>query len=130
MKEVEMADFLAAHAEALVSGADEKQWLAGYERHEVEAAAPLLEVARLLQRVLVPVPTPAPFRTRLREALSGGAAIGSGVKGTVTVSSRRRPRVWLGAAAVGSILSLAGLLFFWRRRGYPLPAGDRLKFSS
>lgn len=130
MKEVEMADFLAAHAEALVSGVDEKQWLAGSEQHEVEAAAPLLEVARLLQRVLVPVPTPTPFRTRLREALSGGAPTTSGMERKVTVSARRRPRVWLGAAAVGSILSLAGLLFFWRRRGYPLPAGDRLKFSS
>lgn len=130
MKEVEMADFLAAHAEALVSGADEKQWLAGYERGEVEAAAPLLKVARLLRQVLVPVPTPPAFRARLRQALSDGAAISSGAKGTVTVSAQRRPRVWLGAAAVGSILSLAGLLFFWRRRGYPLPAGDRLKFSS
>lgn len=124
MKEVEMADFLAAHAEALISGIDEKRWLSGYQRHEVEAAAPLLEVARLLRRALVPVATPAPFRSQLRQALSSGA------EGRVTVSTRRRPRVWLGAAAVGSLLSLAGLLFFWRRRGYPLPAGDRLKFSS
>ena len=124
MKEVEVANLLAAQAEALVSGTDEEQWLADYDSHTLASAQHLMEVARLLRRVLVPVPTPTPFRSHLRQALH------SGREGMVTVSDRRRPRVWLGAAAVGSVLSLAGLLFFWRRRGYPLPAGDLLKFSS
>ena len=130
MKEADLVNLLAAHAEALVSGVDEKQWRSGYDPRDVEAAAALMEVARLLRRVLVPVPTPTPFRSQLREALSSGAEPPSKVEPSITVSNRRRPRVWLGAAAVGSILSLVGLLFFWRRRGYPLPAGDRLKFSS
>lgn len=124
MKEIELADLLAAQAEALVSGTDEKRWLSDYDSYQLEAAKPLMDVARLLERVLVPVATPAAFKTQLRQALASGA------QGSVTVSDQRRPRVWLGAAALGSILSLAGLLFFWRRRGYPLPAGDRLKFSS
>ncbi|MDX1686889.1 MAG: hypothetical protein R3248_02810 [Candidatus Promineifilaceae bacterium] len=128
MKEVELANLLAAQAEALVSGTNEKQWLADYHSHQLEAAGPLMEVARLLKRVLIPVPTPAPFRSQLRQDLFSGA-YSSGAKGSVNISTRGRPRMWLGAAAVGSILSLAGLLFFWRRRGYPFPAGDRLKFS-
>jgi len=130
MKEDDLANLLAAQAEALVSGTDERQWLADYDPHKLEAARPLMEVARLLRRVLVPVPTPAPFRSQLRQALSSGAEPSAGVEGSVAVSARRRPRVWLGAAALGSILSLAGLLFFWRRRGYPVPAVDHLKFSS
>lgn len=129
MKEVELANLLAAQAEALVSGTDEKQWLADYHSHQLEAAEPLMEVARLLRRVLVPVPTPAPFRSQLRRDLFSGAETPARAKGSVTISTGRRPRMWLGAAAVGSILSLVGLLFFWRRRGYPLPVGDRLKFS-
>lgn len=130
MKEIELADLLAAQAEALVSGTDEEQWLSDYDPRKLEAAQPLMELARLLQRALVPVPIPAPFRSQLRQALASRVETSSVAEGSVTVATRRRPRVWLGAAAVGSILSLAGLLFFWRRRGYPLPAGDLLKFSS
>lgn len=136
MREIELVNLLAAQAEALVFGTDEEQWLSDYDPHTLAAAQPLMALARLLQRALVPVPTPAPFRSQLRRKLSSGARTAGSAEtppataASVTLSDRRRPRVWLGAAAVGSVLSLAGLLFFWRRRGYPLPAGDRLKFSS
>ena len=130
MQDVDLVDLLAAQAEALVSGTNESQWLSDYEPHKLEAARPLMEVARALRRVLVPVPTPPAFRAQLRDELISGATPSSRARNPVTISAPRRPRVWLGAAAVGSLLSLAGLLFFWRRRGYPLPAGDLLKFSS
>ena len=130
MQEADLVNLLVAQAEALVSNTDERQWLSDYEPRKLQAARPFMEVARLLRRLLVPVPTPPAFRLQLRNELLSGAASSPRARKTVAISAPRRPRVWLGAAAVGSILSLAGLLFFWRRRGCPLPAGDLLEFSS
>jgi hypothetical protein len=68
---------------------------------------PLLELAKAIKRVLVPVQPSPLFRAQLQQQL---------VQGQLPRERRRYRTVWLGAAIIGSLLSLAGLLFIILRR--------------
>lgn len=70
---------------------------------------PYVELIEMLQQSLQPVEMRAESRERLYASLLNED------EGAMTFLERSTPRMWLGAAALGSVLSLAGL-FLWRRR--------------
>ena len=120
MKEERVLDLLSAHADALNRGEPHDAWLSRQTDLPAELP-PLLETARILQRTLIPLPVPTRFQSRLL----------SDLQATMRRRSwRARPRIWVGAAAVGSLLSLVGLLFFWQRRRLPQVWNEHLNFSS
>lgn len=110
MRKQELLDALAKHADALNSGYDTaSQWLARYPEHEPELRT-FLQLASEIKKVLVPVDVPDQFRLQLHHGLMIQPL-------PFTDDETGRPkRVWLGVAAVGSLLSLAGLSLLLSRR--------------
>ena len=110
MQQHELLQFLTAHADALNVGAEEVQRL--LRRYPLLAAetAPLLYLAQQLKQTLVPVVVPAAFREELRAQLTEPQQ----KRGVGSPGSSRT--LWLGAAAVGSLLPVVGLILFWLRR--------------
>lgn len=107
-------DLLAAHADALnetenVEKFDTEAWLSRYPltTANVSSWIPLLELAKAIKRVLVPVQPSTLFRSELRRQL---------VQGQLPRQRRRFRTVWLGAAVIGSLLSFLGLLLILLRR--------------
>ncbi|MFQ5398157.1 MAG: hypothetical protein ACE5E7_01010 [Anaerolineae bacterium] len=106
---------LAAHADALNAGADGEAfdsaaWVARNYPSEAGRFLSLLLLAHAIKRVLAPVAPPLLFKSELRHRLENYAP-------TVEVELRpARRMVWLGAAVIGSALSLAGLILWLLRR--------------
>ena len=120
MREAVTANVLTAHADYLVSIKtwDEDQ-MKRLPTHQVELE-PLLGIAERLNEALKPV-TPAPaFKTRLRQELLAEAERHAEERGIVKrVPFLRRKEVVIGvAAAIGSVLSVAGIVvaLLWRQR--------------
>jgi hypothetical protein len=120
MREAMIASVLTAHADYLVSIKtwDEYQ-MKRLPTHQDELA-PLLGIAERLNETLKPV-TPAPaFKTSLRQELLASAARRAEERGIAKrVPFLRRKEVVIGvAAAIGSVLSVAGILvaLLWRQR--------------
>lgn len=109
-----LQDLLAAHAEALNQGQEGVSQLLQSYPSLPPNGRPLLALAWQLKRALVPVPVPASFKAELRQSLLSAAG-GERQAPMVVGRGGRRP-LWMGAAAVGSLLPLLGLLLFWRRR--------------
>ncbi|UCC86056.1 MAG: hypothetical protein JSV81_14500 [Anaerolineales bacterium] len=118
MPENVLVEVLAAHADRLVGNqANGEDFLELFPDHKAELA-PLLRVAERVRAVLVPVtPTPA-FETGLKKDLLEAAIRRvEEQKSKKKVSFLRRRGVLIGAA-VGSVLSVAGIIaaLLWRQR--------------
>lgn len=118
MPETVLVEVLAAHADRLVGNqANGEDFLELFPDHKAELA-PLLRVAERVKAVLVPVtPTPA-FETGLKKDLLEAAIRRvEEQKSKKKVSFLRRRGVLIGAA-VGSVLSVAGIIaaLLWRQR--------------
>jgi hypothetical protein len=119
-KAVVIANVLTAHADYLVSIKtwDEDQ-MKRLPTHQDELA-PLLGIAERLNETLKPVPPAPAFKTRLRQELLASAARRAEERGIAKrVPFLRRKEVVIGvAAAIGSVLSVAGIVvaLLWRQR--------------
>ncbi len=115
MHEDVIADILAAHADHLVRNQSrDEDYLSLLCDHRAELA-PLLQIAKRVRAILVPVaPSPA-FEAGLRQDLLVAAIQRTEEQ---RVPFLRRKGVIIGAAAVGSVLSVAGIVaaLLWRQR--------------
>ena len=109
MKRNELVELLASHADLLNAGEEQADaYSARYgSRDEISA---LFLLARRLKLALAPVSPGAAYR----EQLYGELAQTPG-QIVVSTSPSYGRKVWFGAATVGSLLSLAGLVFWLRR---------------
>ncbi|HSM58672.1 MAG TPA: hypothetical protein VK879_21135 [Candidatus Sulfomarinibacteraceae bacterium] len=110
-----LLDLLSAHADALNQGQESVGRLLRSYPALPPGARPMLALAWQLKQTLVPVPVPPSFRAELRRQLHTAAGEGRPAPMVVSTGGRWRP-LWMGAAALGSLLPLLGLLLFWRRR--------------
>ena len=113
-----VAEVLAAHADHLMGNqVNSEEYLSLFPAYRAELA-PLLRLAERVKAALVPV-TPSPtFEAELKQELLA-AALQRAVKRHVKqpVPFLRRRGFLIGAAAVGSALSVAGIvaaLLWWR----------------
>jgi len=74
-----------------------------------DSLQPLLDMARRLRATLVPVQPAATFRDELHRRLTA-AAQQLAVREQIWPSRNRRVEVFIGAAALSSLLSLVGLI--------------------
>jgi hypothetical protein len=96
---------LSDHADALndaedPSEFDSRAWLSGHAPSQKKQSLLLLELAQAIKRALVPVTTPQPFRSELRQLLDAASPAALTVK-----RSYHRALLW-GAASVGLFLIL------------------------
>ena len=109
-----VVEVLAAHADHMISdeagGAGSKDYLDLFPDYRAELK-PLLGIAERVKATLVPV-TPSPaFETGLKQDLVAAAIQRAKEKEErKRVSFLRRRGVLIGAAAVGSVLSVAGIV--------------------
>ena len=114
-----IVEVLAAHADHLVGDkASSVDYLSLFPAYRTELA-PLLRIAERVRAVLAPVPPSPAFEAGLKQDLLA-AAIQRAEKrrNRKQVSFLRRPAVLIGAAAIGSALSVAGIVaaLLWRQR--------------
>ena len=123
MKKDELAEILAAHADALIEGRDiSAQFLSRFPEQSAELSA-LFQLASSVRSSLTPVSSPD-FRSRLQRQLTEYAP-----SGPITIAPASRPRlVWLLAAA-GSLLPVAGLAI-WAVRRFRAPESRRTQAAS
>jgi hypothetical protein len=119
MRDKVVAEVLAVHADHLVGGkTNSEDYLSLFPAYRADLA-PLLRIAERVKAALVPV-TPSPaFEAGLRQDLLAAAiqrAIGRSPEKPVPFLRRRG--FLIGAAAVGSALSVAGIVaaLVWRQR--------------
>jgi hypothetical protein len=119
MPENVIVEVLAAHADRLAGNkANGEDFLKLFPDHKAELA-PLLRVAERVKSVLVPVaPTPA-FELGLKKDLLEAALQRAEEQSSERQVSFLRRRGVLIGAAVGSVLSVAGIIIaalLWRQR--------------
>ncbi|MCB9423314.1 MAG: hypothetical protein H6667_26200 [Ardenticatenaceae bacterium] len=105
MKQHELIDLLADHADALNRGEDVSVWLAEHEwAANISSVLVLLQVAEAVKRALVPAAPSLLFRSELKNRLLANDVY--------VVEKRPFPKtLWLGAA-----VSVIGLVIFLLRR--------------
>jgi hypothetical protein len=103
MNEERMAEVSAAHAEQLI-GYPEAMRQIHTTAEERSRLAPLLQLAERLQQSMQPVQPSAAFVHNLGKALAESA------KRQITLSRRLRRGALIGAAALGSLLSIASVV--------------------
>jgi hypothetical protein len=119
MPENVVVEVLAAHADRLVGNkAQSEDFLKLFPDHKAELA-PLLRVAERVKAVLVPVAPQPAFELGLRkDLLEAAIQRAEEQRSPRQVSFLRRRGVLIGAA-VGSVLSVAGIIIaalLWRQR--------------
>ena len=110
MVAMELDDILMTHADALARGEDYTEQLLDRYPGQRRQLLPLLSLARLLRSALVPVEPPADFVA----ALAAELAIYDGTPASATPAVQRYGII--GAAAVGTLLSVAGVAYWLYRR--------------
>lgn len=119
MRENVVTEILAAHADHLVgSETSGEDYLNLFPNYRAELA-PLLRIAERVKAVLVPVTLSPAFETGLKQDLLVAAIRRAEEKrDQKQVSFLRRRSVLIGAAALGSALSVAGIVaaLLWRQR--------------
>lgn len=103
MNERRTTEVLAAHAEEL-TGRSEAMRQIGITDEERNGLAPLFQLAEQLQQTLQPVQPSAAFVRSLGRELVNSAGQ------QVALTKRLRRGVMIGAAALGSLLSIASLV--------------------
>lgn len=115
-QEALLEDILEAQADTLAVGGDDTPYLRLFP-HLQARLVPLLSLARYLQRVLVPVRPSAQFRESLRAGLLTAAHQRIPAAAAAGGAAWRPQWEWIvGAAAVGSAVSIAGVAAFLIRR--------------
>jgi hypothetical protein len=113
MKTKDLIELLADHADALNQGRDTTAALLNHYGHDTPELATLLSLARSLKTAMEPVAPAAAFKANLYHQLR---------QGHLTPTPQPvRSIWWIGAATVGSLLPLAGLLIWFLRRPRPQP---------
>jgi len=111
-----MKDILDAQAEHLIQGVDDDACLRLFPRLR-ERLEPLMLIAQHLKDALVPTRPSTEFRESLRAGLLTAARQRSPSRSLWPSHSWRPQKEWvIGAAAVGSAVSLAGVAAFLIRR--------------
>jgi len=101
---------LAQHADLLNAGEDRTS--AYVRQFDLgEEAASLLQLARSAKKALKPVDPRIGFREQLYHEL-----MQLDPRYTLTATGRVGRKAWVGAATIGSLISLAGLVFWLRRQ--------------
>ena len=106
-----IVEVLAAHADHLIGNeADSADYLTLFPAYRAELG-PLLRIAERVKGVLVPVTLSPAFESGLKQELLATATQRAEEQGQGRkVSFLRRRGVLIGAAAVGSVLSVAGIV--------------------
>ena len=125
MAKRELIEILATHADKLNGGVNEEaEYLATLPEHR-DTLQPLLTVARKVKEALAPVEPDSAFCENLRLSLLAAARQRSASRlslraGGSTKSQRplhlfrrRRKEILIGAAALGSVVSVAGIVAYW-----------------
>ena len=113
-------EILATHADKLNVGANEEaKYLATLSEHQ-DTLQPLLTTARKVKDALAPVEPDSAFCENLRLSLLAAAHQRSASRLSSTKSqrpvhlfTRRRKEILIGAAALGSVVSVAGIIAYW-----------------
>jgi hypothetical protein len=103
MDEKRATEVLSAHAEQLL-GRPQAMRQAGPTSEEISQLAPLFQLAEQVYRTMQPVQPSAVFVRSLGQELMDGA------KRQAALTKRLRRAVLIGAAAVGSLLSIASMI--------------------
>lgn len=101
-----LSEILMTHADGLNQGVDQTHQLVERYADIFPELPVLLRLGQLLKQVLVPIKARPAFSQELRRHLLGQPLV---LPASVPASNRR---IWIGAATVGSILSVTGVLFF------------------
>jgi len=113
-------EILASHADKLNAGTNEEaEYLATLPEHQ-DTLQPLLALARKVKDALAPVEPDPAFRENLRLSLLAAAHQRSASRLSSTKSKRpvrlfrrHRKEILIGAAALGSVISVAGIVAYW-----------------
>lgn len=111
MKKRELQNILTEHADQLITGRDQTE---AFIRQHADQSPELAQLLRLAQRictVLIPVSPRATFIQQLQQDL-----LQVDQQMAVAIPESDRRPTWIGAATLGSLLSLIGLLLFLRRQ--------------
>ena len=119
MDDREWTEILATHADKLNAGANEEaEYLATLPKHP-DALQSLLTLARKAKDALIPVEPDPAFRENLRLSLLAAAHQRAAPRSSQTKSqrhaqpfSRHRKEILIGAAALGSVVSVAGIVAY------------------
>jgi hypothetical protein len=115
-----VADILAAHADRLNQGQRGVAALQGVSAELLPTVRPLMRLAERIQSVLVPVQPDPAFVRRVGKQL---IATSSG--GRKAMAEKTRKAVIIGAAALGSLVSIASavgvIIYLVRHRGRVRP---------
>jgi hypothetical protein len=103
MKDRRTDEILSAHTEALF-GHSEELWQVDLTDEEQDELGPLFTLAERLQHSLPPVQPPAAFAHSLGKELAGSA------RHQIAAARRLRRGVLIGAATVGSLVSIASVI--------------------
>lgn len=103
MKARRADEILSAHTEALF-GHPEEFLQAGLTDEEQDELVPLFTLAEQLQQSLPPIQPPAAFARSLGRELAGSA------QHQIAAAQRLRRGVLIGAATVGSLVSIASVI--------------------
>jgi hypothetical protein len=125
MAKRELIEILAIHADKLNEGVNEEaEYLATLPEHQ-DTLQPLLALARKVKNALAPMePDPAfcenlrlsllaAARQRLASRLSLRAEGSTKSQCPVPLFRRHRKEILIGAAALGSVVSVAGIVAYW-----------------
>lgn len=123
-----LTEILASHADQMNEGAKVERdvYLAMFPRYR-DDLAPLLALAERVKGILVPMTPPEIFRDELRQGLLAAAGQRVVPKAFQPAQDHRR-EIIIGAAALGSLVSLASVIAFiirsrYWRRSQPIPSG-------
>jgi hypothetical protein len=119
MADREWIEILATHADKLNIGKNEEtEYLATLPEHQ-DALQPLLALARKVKDALAPVEPDPAFRENLRLSLLAAAhqrsvsRLSSKPQRSVDLFRSHRKEILIGAAALGSVVSVAGIVAYW-----------------
>jgi hypothetical protein len=119
MAERKLIEILATHADKLNAGVNEEaEYLATLPEHR-DTLQPLLAVARKVKDALALVEPDPAFCEKLRLGLLAAALqrlasrLNSKPQRPVHLFRRHRKEILIGAAALGSVVSVAGIVAYW-----------------
>jgi hypothetical protein len=120
MTNKEQIEILATQADKLNAGTNEEaEYLATLPEHQ-DTLQPLLVLARKIKDALTPVEPDPAFSENLRRSLLAAAhqravylLSSTKAQHPVPLFRRRRKEILIGAAALGSVVSVAGIVAYW-----------------
>jgi hypothetical protein len=120
MTNKEQIEILATQAEKLNVGTNEEaEYLATLPEHQ-DTLQPLLALARKVKEALTPVEPDPVFSENLRRSLLAAVhqravylLSSTEARHPVPLFRRRRKEILIGAAALGSVVSVAGIVAYW-----------------